>query len=780
MIYKNSTTVTGIYLNGQQIANGYKGTIQFFGQGEDSTIEVNVTGDGLITNQLVVGKTYSVTYDLVENTPNRVFGGGYYVFAGDDTDIDAAYGDTLAGQYNYYVSEEIQAGDNPINYSGAFTFTAATTSLYGFWCLEQDSELEWDSGTVTIEEVQEEPIPNYLCFTSRADNNTIGFTASETVTDPILLQYSTDGKTWSAWDYANGGITINNGDKVYLKGINNVFATNSAYSTFSFSGTTEASGNIISLLYDDDFEGKTNLTGRDYVFYYIFNGCTNLTTAPELPATLLNQYCYLQMFYNCTSLTEAPELTATSLAQSCYYQMFYGCTSLTEAPELPATSLATYCYTGMFTNCTGLTTAPELPATSVREHCYDAMFRGCTSLTTAPELPATSVSSYCYTNMFYGCTSLTTAPELPTTSLGFAYHCYDGMFRGCTNLNYITALFTTTPSTSYTSNWVQYVSSTGTFVKNPDATWDVTGTNGVPSGWTVELYVSEEPIITVTETSSTFTISVSTASNLGTIELKVNDQLVNNPYTDNKPLYDTYYAIEATNTDSRKPSNTKTEQVLIGGTKTEDPVISYNLINQSVTASGNGTVLLYKDGSMVTNPYTFDSSEIGQTFTFTATAQESGKLISNVVSETITPEEGEFTEQTVQITIAEMVSEFGWTNSTDNIKDTDWTIKGVTFRFEKGSGSSTPKYYSSGGGAIRFYGHNILTITAGGSPITQVKFTTTATTYKFVEGDCQNASYSEDGSYQIFDFGSGETPVVINNSTSGQRRPNYFEITFIG
>jgi hypothetical protein len=44
---------------------------------------------------------------LVENTPNRVFGGGYYVFAGDDTDIDASYGDTLAGQYNYYVSEEM-------------------------------------------------------------------------------------------------------------------------------------------------------------------------------------------------------------------------------------------------------------------------------------------------------------------------------------------------------------------------------------------------------------------------------------------------------------------------------------------------------------------------------------------------------------------------------------------------------------------------------------------------------------------------------------------------
>jgi hypothetical protein len=47
-------------------------------------------------------------------------------------------------------------------------------------------------------------------------------------------------------------------------------------------------------------------------------------------------------------------------------------------------------------------------------------------------------------------------------------------------------MFITAPSNSYTSNWVSGVSSTGTFVKNAAATWDVTGVNGIPSGWTVE------------------------------------------------------------------------------------------------------------------------------------------------------------------------------------------------------------------------------------------------------------------------------------------------------
>lgn len=33
-------------------------------------------------------------------------------------------------------------------------------------------------------------------------------------------------------------------------------------------------------------------------------------------------------------------------------------------------------------------------------------------------------------------------------------------------------------------------SSTGTFVKNADATWDVTGTSGIPEGWTVETAIA--------------------------------------------------------------------------------------------------------------------------------------------------------------------------------------------------------------------------------------------------------------------------------------------------
>ena len=86
--------------------------------------------------------------------------------------------------------------------------------------------------------------------------------------------------------------------------------------------------------------------------------------------------------------------------------------------------------------------------------------------------------------MFWGCTALTTAPVLPATTL--ATRCYSFMFQGCSNLNYIKAMFTTTPSNTYTGGWVNRVAATGTFVKNSAAQWDVTGSYGIPSGWTVQ------------------------------------------------------------------------------------------------------------------------------------------------------------------------------------------------------------------------------------------------------------------------------------------------------
>ena len=79
-----------------------------------------------------------------------------------------------------------------------------------------------------------------------------------------------------------------------------------------------------------------------------------------------------------------------SMANNCYYSMFDSCTSLIQAPDLPATTLALGCYNGMFSGCTNLTKSPALPATTLADYCYENMFNGCTSL----KLSSTKTDEY--------------------------------------------------------------------------------------------------------------------------------------------------------------------------------------------------------------------------------------------------------------------------------------------------------------------------------------------------------------------------------------------------
>jgi hypothetical protein len=229
-------------------------------------------------------------------------------------------------------------------------------------------------------------------------------------------------------------IFVSQGDIVEISGVG-TNPTGGAFPSF-FVGTArfKAYGNIMSLIGGDDFVGLKTIT--------VFRAFANL-------------------FTDCVGLVDASNLRlpATTLSSNCYEQMFAGCTSLTMPPMmLPATTLSISCYSSMFKNCTALTNVPVILATTLGMSCCDSMFYGCTSITASPSLRVISLANYCFENMFYGCTSL----------------------------NYVIALFTDTPGSNYTNNWLNGVSATGTFVKNSSATWDVSGSSGIPSGWTVE------------------------------------------------------------------------------------------------------------------------------------------------------------------------------------------------------------------------------------------------------------------------------------------------------
>ena len=297
---------------------------------------------------------------------------------------------------------------------------------------------DWTTGTITDNGKTEECPTPYVTFKAEAEQKFMmttegGYTFSN-------LEYSVNNSEWASvaigTEIPFGGAK---GD-LRLRGINpNGTATELyAYSTIKF---TEANvnvactGDIRTLL---DWRNYNIVETNNARFCYLFNGCSVLTSAPELPATKLAVSCYTSMFAGCTSLTAAPELKTTELAASCYNNMFYGCTSLTSAPELKATTLANGCYFGMFNGCASLTAAPKLPATELERLCYGDMFCNCTSLESAPELPATKLAENCYYEMFSGCTSLTSAPKLSAIELAEA--CYCKMFRGCENLSSVTML----------------------------------------------------------------------------------------------------------------------------------------------------------------------------------------------------------------------------------------------------------------------------------------------------------------------------------------------------
>ena len=152
-----------------------------------------------------------------------------------------------------------------------------------------------------------------------------------------FMNYSLNDGAWvdNTEDIA---LEVKANDKVKLKA-NAISVSN----IFDLSMPFNAEGNIMSLLYGNDFKDKKTIES-ERCFAYTFKE-TNIVSAKNLilPATTLTDTCYGGMFYYCTSLIEAPELPATTLATWCYYGMFDGCSSLNKITMLATDISASNC-----------------------------------------------------------------------------------------------------------------------------------------------------------------------------------------------------------------------------------------------------------------------------------------------------------------------------------------------------------------------------------------------------------------------------------------------------
>lgn len=155
------------------------------------------------------------------------------------------------------------------------------------------------------------------------------------------ISYSLDnGQTWSNEDRSvdeNNKISLSAGNKLLLKSytmINNsqTFGQSGRNTNLiQSSGNYNIEGNIMSLVDGDNFvENETDINKfSDYHFAGFFSGDTHLISAENLILpSVVRDGMYIYTFRGCSSLTTAPELLANTLTDYCYMDMFSGCTNL--------------------------------------------------------------------------------------------------------------------------------------------------------------------------------------------------------------------------------------------------------------------------------------------------------------------------------------------------------------------------------------------------------------------------------------------------------------------
>ena len=388
-LQKSNVTVTSIALTTEQTING---TYQVNNYNSTGIATLNTTSvtNGTKTTTMECNQSIDQLHDFYIYLPAGTYSGLKLVITASDG--------------SFCIKGPAPAGHNVV----------IERSKYSTLTLSGDDLTFGEPPTTTA---------NPLTFEAKVSNATVSFNSPSSI--GATMVYSTDGgNSWTSYTN-NTDITLANvGDKVSFRAADNSSvlggrnANNRISSRFTVTGGCYLYGNIMSLL-TSEYENATTLDDYDsYTFAHLFYGVKTIYSHP----------------------TKQLLMPATELISYCYDHMFDGCTNLTTAPALPATELASYCYSGMFSK-TALTTAPALPATTLANNCYDHMFYDCDNLTTAPALPATTLEIGCYKYMFSRCDNLTVAPDLPAETL--VGECYESMFQYCNRLSFIRCYATT-------------------------------------------------------------------------------------------------------------------------------------------------------------------------------------------------------------------------------------------------------------------------------------------------------------------------------------------------
>ena len=159
-----------------------------------------------------------------------------------------------------------------------------------------------DDGEVFYNKLSRDYSTEYLTFEA-VTSGTVTFMASSQSVEGKTISYSTDGgNTWTDLTTSMNAqtlATLSVGDKLLVKGENTVYASSvGTYNAFGGTAQVNVYGNIMSLIYGDNFMGQTTLDAAGFNLDGLFSNNSNLLSAENLVlhATTLTYGCYSGMF----------------------------------------------------------------------------------------------------------------------------------------------------------------------------------------------------------------------------------------------------------------------------------------------------------------------------------------------------------------------------------------------------------------------------------------------------------------------------------------------------
>lgn len=309
-----------IYIGNNEISNIYIGTDEIYGI-YAGDLQIYPTDFGIVT---------AISLENLVWVKDVPYSGG-----------TADSGNCSFKVYAYYDSGKRKNVTYGATVSGSLVVpetTADTREMVGTLTLTASYSGFTATGSVDVYQkaVTSDFSKEYLTFIVTSGGTIVWRKASNSANN-LSISYSINNGTWTtitASSTTGTAIDVVAGDKVRFKGTNSSYSKSGSYVTacrFAGTATCCVCGNIMSLIYGDNFIGQSTLPSAN-TFCGVFFGYSKMTSDEEhklvLPATTLTNDCYHHMFYGCSNLTIAPELPAPTLKSLCYTEMFGGCSKL--------------------------------------------------------------------------------------------------------------------------------------------------------------------------------------------------------------------------------------------------------------------------------------------------------------------------------------------------------------------------------------------------------------------------------------------------------------------